>query len=89
MLVFDVRVLEYLDGADARYWARIKHFYQQVHEDRVFVKTIAVVLLQCRLQILEAIVLLLKNLLVSAALHAKYARAEELLAGLGLSSALQ
>ena len=82
-------MFKYLDGTDARYWARVKHFYQQVHEDRVLVQTIAIVLLQCRLQILQAVVLLLENLLVSAALHAEYARTEELLACLGLCAALQ
>ena len=46
VLVFDVGVLEDLDGADARDGVRIEHFEQKVHEHGIFVKPVAIILLQ-------------------------------------------
>ena len=89
VLVFDVGVLEDLDGADARDGVRIEHFEQKIHEHRIFVKPVAVVLLQSRLKVLQACVLLLENLLPLPTLHTENAHAKKLFAGLRLCTALK
>ena len=88
MFAFDVGMFENFYGAYPRDWVGVEHLEQQVHEDGVFVESVALVLLESALQVFQDLALLLQNLLALAALHAEDAHAEQLFVGLSLRTAL-
>ena len=86
---FNVWMFKYFNWTDSCDRIRIKHLDQQVHEDRIFIKSVALILLERALQILQACRLFCQNFLALAALDTEDAHAKELLAGVSVSSALQ
>lgn len=82
-------MFEHFDWADALDWVRVEHLDQQVHKDGVFVESVAFVLFESALEILQTCALLLKNLFTLASLHAKDSHPEELLASVSMCSALK